>query len=490
MNKGRSAERRTGRERRDLSEIRESKERRTLSEKRDSMERRSGLDRRDAASHAGNPGRSYIPRSFSDRRTGQDRRSRAGLSFSAERRTGRDRRAWAERRDDEAVVGPLATEILNQKGSLLVDLVSGFYDANMDRRQWPQVLAKLAKAVDATTCAIASRDYESDTGRLEHFANISARYVRSYEDQYAYLDACLQREEHFQAPGVVLTSQQIVPDDELVATDYYRHWLAPQDLLHHLFGVLDRRGNAVTYLVFARSEDAGPFSEDEITLLRLLLPKMRRGFRAGQTFRKAQDIQQVALDALDAMPLGVVMLSGRGAVINANATARKIIDAGEALTIAEGGLWVDWGWRKLRFRDLVSRLTAKREGGRVEAVPAFSVPRSAGQKPLSMLLMPVGEWDELEVEDKPVAIVFVGDPDRSAEMDPAQIGQLYGLSRAEARVVALLASGYRLDLVAEKLGVTYDTVRKHLKQVFSKTGTDRQAELVRLLVTGPAGISL
>ena len=480
MNKGRSAERRSGRERRDLSG--------NLSDRRESMERRSGLDRRDAVGHVGNPGRSHIPRSLADRRAGPERRSRAGLGFGAERRSGRDRRAWAERRDSEAVVGPLATEILNQKGGLLVDLVSGFYDANMDWRQWPQVLAKLADAADAANCAIASRDYETDTGRLEHFANISARYVRSYEEQYAYLDAWLQREERFQVPGVVWTSQQIVPDDELVATDYYRNWLAPQNLLHHLFGVLDRRGSTVTYVVFGRSEDAGPFGENEITLLRLLLPKLRRGFRAGQAFRKAQDVQRIALEALDAMPMGVVLLSGRGAVIGANETARKIIDAGEALTIAEGGLWVDWGWRKLRFRDLVSRLAAKRGESRVEAAPAFSVPRSAGQKPLSMLLLPVGEWDESEVEDKPVAIVFVGDPDRAVEMDPAQICQLYGLSRAEARVVALLAGGNRLDLVAETLGVTYDTVRKHLKQVFSKTGTDRQAELVRLLVTGPAGL--
>jgi DNA-binding CsgD family transcriptional regulator/PAS domain-containing protein len=373
---------------------------------------------------------------------------------------------------------------------LLVELVSDIYDASMDRRQWPEVLSTLANAVDAATCAIAVRDYETETGRLEHFAKIGARYVRSYEEQYAYLDVWLQREEHFQSPGAIWTSQQIVPDDELVTTEYYRDWLAPQDLLHHLFGVLDRRGSVVSYLVFGRSQDAGPFGENEITLLRLLLPKMRRGFRAGQAFRKAQDVQRIAMGALDAMPMGVVLLSGRGAVIGANETARKIIDAGEALSIAEGGLWVDWGWRKLRFRDLVSRLTAKRGGGRAEPVPAFSVPRSSGRKPLSILLMPVGEWDESEAEDKPVAIAFVGDPDRAAEMDPARICQLYGLSRAEARVVALLASGNRLDSVAETLGVTYDTVRKHLKQVFSKTGTDRQAELVRLLVTGPAGLRL
>jgi DNA-binding CsgD family transcriptional regulator len=118
------------------------------------------------------------------------------------------------------------------------------------------------------------------------------------------------------------------------------------------------------------------------------------------------------------------------------------------------------------------------------------VPRSPGQKPLSILVVPVGEQGEPEAEDKPVAIVFVGDPDRPVEIDPARICQIYGLSRAEARVVALLARGYRLDQVAEALGVAYETVRKHLKQVFGKTGTARQAELVRLLVTGPAGLHL
>jgi DNA-binding CsgD family transcriptional regulator/PAS domain-containing protein len=346
----------------------------------------------------------------------------------------------------------------------------------------------MGDAVRARSCAIASHDYETDTGRLEHLIDIDTDYVASYENRYAGRDVWLHQEEYFRSPGAVWTSQQIVPDNELVTTDYYRDWLAPQGLLHHLFGVLDRRGSVVTYLVFGRSEGAGPFGETEVALLRDLLPKMQRGFRAGQAFRKAQDIQRIAMEALDVMPMGIILLSGTGGVIGANQTARKIIDTGEVLSIAEGGLWVDWGWRKLRFRDLISGDGGRDRRNRAEEVPAFSVPRSPGQKPLSVLVVPVGEENGPEVEDKPVAIVFVGDPDRPVEIDPAQICQIYGLSRAESRVVALLARGYRLDQVAETLGVAYETVRKHLKQVFGKTGTDRQAELVRLLVTGPAGL--
>ena len=372
----------------------------------------------------------------------------------------------------------------------LLGIVSGFYDASMDWRLWPPILRQMGDAVRARCCAIASHDYETDTGRLEQLINIDTDYVASYESRYAGRNVWLRQEEHFRSPGAVWSSQQIVPDDELVATDFYRDWLAPQDLLHHLFGVLDRRGSVVTYLVFGRSERAGPFNESEIALLRDLLPKMQRGFRAGQAFRKAQNIERVAMEALDAMPMGIVLLSGSGGVVGANLAARRIIDSGEVLSITEGGLWVDWGWRKLRFRDLISREGDRGRRNRAEEVPAFSVPRSPGQKPLSILVVPVGEQVEPEAEDKPVAIVFVGDPDRPVEIDPARLSQIYGLSRAEARVVALLARGYRLDQVAEALGVAYETVRKHLKQVFGKTGTARQAELVRLLVTGPAGLHL
>ena len=44
--------------------------------------------------------------------------------------------------------------------------------------------------------------------------------------------------------------------------------------------------------------------------------------------------------------------------------------------------------------------------------------------------------------------------------------------------------------VADELEITLNTARTHLKQVFEKTGTKRQAELVRLLLQSPAALSL
>ena len=54
----------------------------------------------------------------------------------------------------------------------------------------------------------------------------------------------------------------------------------------------------------------------------------------------------------------------------------------------------------------------------------------------------------------------------------------FGLSPAEARLVALLIAGASLRSCAKALGITYETARTYLKSVFYKTGTHRQAELV------------
>ena len=124
-----------------------------------------------------------------------------------------------------------------------------------------------------------------------------------------------------------------------------------------------------------------------------------------------------------------------------------------------------------------------------QVVPrALAVPRPSRQRPVSLLVWPMPDAGETG-PDEPIAIVFIGDPENPGEIDAMRLCDLYGLSRAEARVAALLAQGNRLDETAQILGVAYETVRKHLKQIFSKTGTDRQAELVRMLVGGPAAVT-
>jgi len=64
--------------------------------------------------------------------------------------------------------------------------------------------------------------------------------------------------------------------------------------------------------------------------------------------------------------------------------------------------------------------------------------------------------------------------------------KLYGLTRAEARLVTLLAQDFSLEDAAAALGIARSTAKTHLQHVFEKTGTNRQPQVVRLALSAIA----
>jgi DNA-binding CsgD family transcriptional regulator len=63
----------------------------------------------------------------------------------------------------------------------------------------------------------------------------------------------------------------------------------------------------------------------------------------------------------------------------------------------------------------------------------------------------------------------------------------FGLTPAEARLALHLVAGETLRSAEAKLSISYETARTHLKNIFGKTGTRRQAELVIAIVTALPG---
>jgi DNA-binding CsgD family transcriptional regulator len=78
---------------------------------------------------------------------------------------------------------------------------------------------------------------------------------------------------------------------------------------------------------------------------------------------------------------------------------------------------------------------------------------------------------------------MITDPDQpSAPLPASHLRAMFGLTDAEARLADRLAAGDELRGAAAKLGITYGTARARLAEIFQKTETHRQGELVSLLL--------
>jgi DNA-binding CsgD family transcriptional regulator len=79
------------------------------------------------------------------------------------------------------------------------------------------------------------------------------------------------------------------------------------------------------------------------------------------------------------------------------------------------------------------------------------------------------------------AAVIVHKAELGGALPLEAIAQQFGLSQAELRVLAaVMEIGGSVNEIAGVLGLSGPTVKTHLRRLFDKTGTNRQADLVRL----------
>jgi DNA-binding CsgD family transcriptional regulator len=139
--------------------------------------------------------------------------------------------------------------------------------------------------------------------------------------------------------------------------------------------------------------------------------------------------------------------------------------------------------RDRRAWEMLLHRLARREG------PAMGTAVSLGEataSPLRLLAVPLsGERVKASGLERPAAsnlgLVVISEPQPEPATDQVVIETLFGLTKAEAALAAALASGETLRDYADASRRSLNTVKTHLKSVFAKTGTTRQAELVRLL---------
>jgi len=83
--------------------------------------------------------------------------------------------------------------------------------------------------------------------------------------------------------------------------------------------------------------------------------------------------------------------------------------------------------------------------------------------------------------------IFLGHHNYHTHIRLSALNDLYGLTSKEAMVAAELCNGRaKLEEVANTMGIHINTVRSHLKQIYTKTGTNSQAELLKMILTNPS----
>jgi len=280
---------------------------------------------------------------------------------------------------------------------------------------------------------------------------------------------------------------EVLSDVSLEESGLYLDWMQPQGLApvwpagHTL---VDSGGTPIGGFTIFRRDGGEPFTKEEMSAADVFVPHFRRALATHLGVRDAQRVREALAEAMDLMPTGLLLLDARRRVVLENRGAQRVARLEDGFRIDPSGPSIEDARENAILQKLIADALEPNVGGPTASTGFMAVSRPSGKQSFALMVAPlVSGPGRTVVRDAAVAI-FVADPEAGRIHDPEVLGAMYSLTHSEAELVRLLAKGRSLEEAAAVRGVSMNTARSHLKHVFAKTGTSRQGELVRLVLSG------
>ena len=275
----------------------------------------------------------------------------------------------------------------------------------------------------------------------------------------------------------------MVSDAELRESEYFRHFLRPVDIRHGMGISLQSDGiSSLSILTLNRSESAGPFTPDELTMVEALRPHLVNAYAICRRIACLQDEACSLRASFDRMPLGMLVLDTDGRIVEYNEEAARLLLAGSGIACAAGRrLHLANAASQSKYRAAMARLADGRLAPLPEAIVVAQGRESgAGSLVLHLCAFPASAAPVLVRNGRILAFLCELNRHSESQFAARMLHAALDLTAMEAAVVLCLRDHHDPMQVALEMGLAISTVRSHLKHAFRKTGTTRQSELLRL----------
>ena len=363
------------------------------------------------------------------------------------------------------------------------------YGAAEDASRWRDFYEAIRLITGSESVHMLALDRRAQTLSYSDGANLPVHGELAYIQHYRFIDPRMPL--ILGAPTQKWIHCHEHLDDEFVANDpFHQEFLLPYDRRYMSACKLVDGGDATVIFSTLRTTAQGPMPAESVAFLDRLLPHLARAARMGLRNFIHSTQALVGQMLVSRLRQPVILMSPGGDVMHANEAANQLLASTDLISIVNG---------KVQFAGRQGEPLIRR-CSEIEAFLKADDPRAETCR---------GRFESAQLTDgnsstlyafftvlppqdvmgsfglRPVVMLLFYHPESAPVIDSSLLYAVFGLTPAESRVASLLAEGLSLKEIAVEQGTKHDTVRKQLRSIFQKTSTNRQPELVRLLLHLP-----
>lgn len=360
----------------------------------------------------------------------------------------------------------------NVKVELILDLIENIYSAACDPVQWVPLAERIQKTIGGHSVNFALENTKNPA--FNHFYTNGATKsdVEYYEQNIIGKDNFNQIFDSVNVNTAFLT-QNIWCENELHNCYPYEEFYENIGFAYFNASLFYRDGEKRGWLSIVRNIRDPLFTVEDLNLLQLLTPHLRRAFLINMHLFETKSVQDICFDSLEHLTAGVILLTRNGGYVHSNTKAQRYLRFADNM--------------KQNFRVKLPDANANQQLQKVIAEVLYSgsypsnyiIPFIEGDAKKAVICLPwqTNEQSYCWLGQQVGCILFVLSP-CGVSTTPTEIQKLFDISQAESRVLHGVISGLPAKQLAERLSISETTVRFHLKNLLKSFESHSQTEML------------
>lgn len=353
----------------------------------------------------------------------------------------------------------------------LLDISSRLADVVADPGEWSPLLGEIAEAAGGRGAVLLRTDARpSDAPRSASIDESIDYYFRQGWHLHDTRIRALPR----WMRGEVVGDQHFITPADMAKDDCYND-VSYRFGFGCFAGVPFRSGDALWVLAIHRKLGQEHYSTEELATLGAMCTRLTEVASLSRAL--AHRAVSGVTDALSHVPQAAVVLSRSGRVLGMNNQAAGL--QGADFRVSRGCIVLGDGAAAAEFAQVVDRIKVSNPALGLGAPTIIC--RREGRPALLIKTLPV-DPSISEPFLGAAALLLLTDLGAASPRPPARlVSSALGLTMAEARVAIAVGEGFTTSAIADELGITVETVRSHLKRIYSKLGVEKQHQLTALV---------